>query len=116
MRTSMQILDFDTRDKGKCFRTTKDEANQSVPRAGLLVFDGQSVNALPCLASPRLASPLDHRSFISGDRNDTGDQARKSKLRTDPWNRRRGIADIVKASAVRPANHVMASTAELSSD
>lgn len=116
MRTNMQILDFDTRDKGKCFRTTKDEANQSVPRAGLLVFDGQPVNASPCLASPRLASPLDHRPFISGNRNDTGDQARKSKLRTDPWNRGRGIADIVKASAVRPANHVVASTAELSSD
>lgn len=57
MRMSMQILDFDTRDKGRCFRTTKNEASQSVPRAGLLVFDGQSVNALPCLASSRLALP-----------------------------------------------------------
>lgn len=111
----MQKLDFDTRDKGKCFRATVDETWQSVSRATLLVFDGQPVGqCLPLPCSRRL--PLEHRSSISGDRNDTGDQARKSKLRTDPWHRRRGIADIVKANAVRPANHIVASRAELSSD
>lgn len=94
------MLGFDTRDKGKRFRITMNKIKQFVQRDGLLVFDGHSVNVLawPCLAS---SQPLDHLSFISGDRNDTGDQARKSKLRTDPWNRRRGIADIVKAQCYK---------------
>lgn len=58
MRTRSQILYFDTRDKGKCFRNTKGDVQQAVPRAALLVFDGQSVNASPCLASPPPRSPF----------------------------------------------------------
>lgn len=54
MRKSTQMLGFDTRDKGKWFRSTIDKVKQSVPRAGLLVFDKHSVNASPCPASSRL--------------------------------------------------------------
>lgn len=63
MRTSMQILDFDTRDKGRCLCTTGAKRNSSPSRGlGYLYLMDKSVNASPLryLASlpPSITVPL----------------------------------------------------------
>ena len=113
MRTSMKILNFDTRDKGKCFRATTNQAKQSVPRAGLLVFDGHTVHALPRLASlpPSITVPLSPVIAMT-------QVTKLVSLSSEriPGTEVEGSPTSSRPSAIRPANHVIARRAELSSD